>query len=126
MTQAVEAPARTASTQMNTRIDRELKARGDAVFAQVGRTPSEAVRGLYEFAVAHEHEPQVVAEVLGGSGDEASRTAERERRLEALEEGEGLYGRACETLGVASRPEAQNLPYEELRERALLDEYGWG
>ena len=47
-------------TQMNTRIEQDLKQRGDAVLAEAGFSPSEAVRALWKFAVAHEREPKAV------------------------------------------------------------------
>lgn len=43
---------------VNTRIRADLKQRGDAVLAEAGFSPSEAVRALWKFAVAHEREPK--------------------------------------------------------------------
>ena len=43
--------------QMNTRIDAEVKERGDAVLAQAGYSSSQAVRAIWSFAASHAHEP---------------------------------------------------------------------
>ena len=43
--------------QMNVRMDRQLKDAGDAVLAQIGMTPSQAVRTLWEYLVVNGHMP---------------------------------------------------------------------
>lgn len=53
-----------AMVQMNTRIDSQLKADGDAVFASLGFTPSDAVRGIYKFAVRQKRNPRMIENVL--------------------------------------------------------------
>ena len=40
----------TASSQLNVRIDSDLKRAGDAVFTSIGLSPSQAVRALWELA----------------------------------------------------------------------------
>ena len=50
--------------QMNTRIDAEVKERGDAVLAQAGYSSSQAVRAIWSFAASHAHEPLAVRQFL--------------------------------------------------------------
>ena len=52
------------SVQMNVRIDRVLKSSGDGVFSEVGLTPTEAVRRLWEFASRNRANPPAVAELM--------------------------------------------------------------
>lgn len=52
------------TTQMNIRINPALKERGDAVFKQLGWSPSEAVRAFWSFADAHADDPQLVAKAV--------------------------------------------------------------
>ena len=80
MPQAASMEKASPMTQMNTRIERELKQRGDAVLARAGFSPSEAVRALWEFAAAHEREPQAVARALAVEDPEAER--ERQERIQ--------------------------------------------
>ncbi|RVU97582.1 hypothetical protein EII22_05400 [Coriobacteriales bacterium OH1046] len=47
-----------ATVQLNTRIDPGLKARGDAVFARAGLTPSEAVCSMREYAARAQEVPE--------------------------------------------------------------------
>ena len=52
------------SVQMNVRIDRMLKSSGDGVFSEVGLTPTEAVRRLWEFASRNRANLPAVAELM--------------------------------------------------------------
>ena len=46
--------------QMNTRIDADLKQRGDEALKRAGFTPSQAIRALWEYAANHTLEPQAI------------------------------------------------------------------
>ncbi len=65
-----------AAVQMNTRIDSELKAQGDAAFAELGYSPSEAVRLLWGFAARNRHSRRTLANMLQQLKDPRSLTAE--------------------------------------------------
>lgn len=45
------------STQMNVRLDSQLKEAGDAVLASLGMTPSQAVRELWQYLTENGHMP---------------------------------------------------------------------
>lgn len=69
------------AVQMNTRIEKSLKAQGDDVFAKIGWTPSTAIRALWRFAARHANDPSAVTKALieeDPTADEAKR-----KRLEA-------------------------------------------
>ena len=52
------------TVQMNTRLDSELKARGDAALANCGYSPSEAVRLLWGFAARNWHDQRALSEMI--------------------------------------------------------------
>lgn len=54
-----------ASTQLNTRIDSDLKREGDAVFRRAGLTPSEVVRGVWSYAAEHQEVPDFLRRESG-------------------------------------------------------------
>ena len=102
-------------TQMNTRIDAELKAAGDAALSRLGYTPSAAVRGLWRFVVDHQDDAAAVHEVIepdaaSALSDEASRKAAAIAGLRSLYE-----QTACE-LGIPGEAEAKLPPWGDLRE----------
>lgn len=113
--------------QMNTRIDRDLKQRGDAALAQAGFSPSEAVRALWEFAAAHRHEPQTVAQIL--SIEDLYKKEERRKKIEkrraALEEVDRITRDFYRKYGITQeiQEEVANIPDKELYEMALLERY---
>lgn len=122
------AARRTAlpSVQMNTRIDRELKREGDLVLEQAGLTPTEAVRCLYELAVRYRERPQELRELLEPESAEerAARESVRERKLRLFKEGSTMCQRFYDEHGITPDPAIANMSYDELRELALMDEYG--
>lgn len=118
-----EAPA--ATMQMNTRIDRELKRRGDAALRRAGFTPTEGVRALYELAVRYEQEPDELLAALRPQTDAErdARADERARRVRLIDEGAALCRDFCEHHDIASDSVA-DVPYDVLRADALLEEHG--
>lgn len=121
------AMAESGSTQMNMRINRALKKGGDEVFAQLGWTASEAVRRLYELAVARRGEPKRVAEALLVESSDAVKDTEalRAAKHAAVERGVSLFGGI---VGLACGLDSSahlDVSTDELREWALWEEYGW-
>ena len=100
------------TVQMNTRMEVGLKQEGDAILAEMGRTPTEAVRALWRFVVRHRSEPQVIEQILADGKDE---DAAVEARLDAIGRGRAL----CRDFAPLF-PELSGASHKELRE-ALLD-----
>lgn len=113
--------------QMNTRIDRTLKERGDAALARAGFTPSQAVRALWKFAA--EHEPKEIEVLL--RGEEEPGEAERQDAALKLQETEAFWTKCDEIVDelqnrrvAASLPpldESNSLSDDELKEREWLE-----
>lgn len=108
--------------QMNTRIDRRLKERGDAALARAGFTPSQAVRALWEFAAEHEYEPEAIEQAL--SPNQSQNVKRDETIAVKLQDLEDIQ-KACSELlknikqrtGMTSLP-LETLPCKELRDLA--------
>lgn len=76
-----------STTQMNLRIDAQVKERGDAALAQAGYSPSRAVRAIWEFAASHTHDPQAVKNLLEQAEpkQDSDKQARIRAKMEALE-----------------------------------------
>lgn len=113
-------------TQMNTRIERDLKQRGDAALARAGFSPSEAVRALWTFAAAHESEPHVVAQALAIEDPHAEERQQHvQKRLASLNRIQQRMDEFNERFGIT--PEAiahvNQMSDEALLEQALRERY---
>lgn len=113
-----------AGTQMNLRIDAQVKDRGDAALAQAGYTPSRAVRAIWTFAADHAHDPHAIKALLRQAESECD--PDRDERIEAkrraLERGTALHGRLEAALGSLP-PCGHDLPDRQLRGEALLSRW---
>lgn len=112
---AANAAPTARQTQMNTRIDAELKAAGDAALAHLGYTSSAAVRGLWRFVVDHQDDVAAVREVIepdavSALSDEAS------RKVAAIVGLRSLYEQTACELGIPSKAEADLPSWDDLRE----------
>ena len=113
----------TEMAQMNTRISRSLKERGDAALEKAGMTPSQAVRKLWDFAARNSHNPQII-QSLFDTEDKAARSEaeeERARRAEAFRKGANIMAEAYERMGIEPSDWTKNASYEEMRDYALLE-----
>lgn len=72
------------AVQMNTRIDRNVKARGDAVFARHGYTASQVVRMVWDYAGKHQDVPSF----MKPSRD--AHAQERQHKIDKVRAGTGL------------------------------------
>ena len=52
-------------TQMNVRIEADLKEQGDRAFERIGSSPSEMVRALWRYASRHAADPETLRRLLG-------------------------------------------------------------
>lgn len=116
----------TSMVQMNTRIDADLKQRGDAVLERAGYSPSEAVRALWTFAVAHEVEPQAIPKALATEDPEAEEKQLRhEQRLAALKRVHDRISEFNERFGITAEAikRINQIPDDELYLQALTERY---
>lgn len=105
--------------QMNVRMDRQLKDAGDAVLAQIGMTPSQAVRTLWEYLVVNGRMPSRSGIAVPSSNVPA--TASVESRVT---QGSHIVRDACLKYGIPV-PDLSG-DYDDLYEEAMAERYpGW-
>ena len=113
------------STQMNVRMERAVKAQGDAVLERFGVTPSQAVRGLWEYCAAHGDVPEYMKEQRRNADD-----GQRRRMRSLAEKGRGLAIRLAVERGLIDggtiSTDAGAVGYaaiEDAMYEAMLDDY---
>lgn len=118
MGEAGETASAQRQSQINARIDAQLKTTGDAGLAAAGYTPTQAVRALWALATRFKNEPAKIRVALDPDGDVTpDGLAERKRRLEAAQRGAGLVDSLCKQYGLpGSSSDLASLPYRELRD----------
>ena len=122
------------TSQVNARIDAELKRSGDAAMAAAGLTPTQAVRALWSLASRLADKPEKLHETLF-----PEERAERERalddrtrrHLQLVREGAGIMDKALLAQGVTPPAPHEHLDIssEELRQLAYREQFpdfDWG
>ena len=104
-------------TQMNTRINETLKREGDAVFAQIGLSPSEVVRSVWEYAALHAEAPAIVVKALSQPARDASALGASFRESLA-EQSSDLVANYRERIGAPAPDTLDAIDYRALREEA--------
>lgn len=113
----------TDMVQMNTRISRSLKERGDAALERAGYTPSQAIRKLWDYAANNAHNPRAIQNLFDAEDEAEKREAEEERaRRRAVSlKGASIVAEAYERYGIEASDFTKNASYAELRDEALLE-----
>ena len=108
--------------QVNARIDASLKAAGDAALAKAGLTPTKAIRALWQRFAELADRPEKIRELVESSDELGpGERAEQERKLSLAQEGPMIVSRSLAERGIAVPEGLEELSYEELRERVLLE-----
>lgn len=110
-----------ASTQMNVRIDADIKRSGDAAFARAGHTPTDVVRKVWEFAARNEHDVDAIREALAVL-DPPTDEDERQRKLGALQAFREEMGDWRRRIGI-ERSSDEVIPSIDVDYRELREEY---
>ena len=113
----------TTLAQINARIDADLKVSGDAALAEAGLTPTKAIRAMWGRFASLADQPEKIKELVSGPQAESSSAArvERDRKLALAREGSQIVERSLASRGISVSEGFDEPPYDELRERALLD-----
>lgn len=121
------------STQMNVRLNSDIKAAGDRALASIGVTPTQAVRSLWEHLAAAVRNPRDVERLLSfgdgrANGSESSPVSSAGHDLAVA--GAMQFAKTLADMGVDPTIGASgDFTDEELLESALmdrLDERGFG
>ena len=122
-----------ATVQMNVRMDTALKECGDAVFANIGYTPTEIVRAVWSFAQRNRQNCSAVEELVKSLRDpkeieeeEAARAKRRAEAEEWLERGPRIIRDYYAQFGIDydSLPPLTHEDYDRLLEEAYDEKYG--
>ena len=116
------------AAQLNVRLDSSLKHAVDGVLEELGLSPSQVVRTLWEYLVVNRELPCGLRSILRqGTLDEAAVASEQSEDVEHL--GADLVASYYVALGLNPREddEACSYDYEELREISAQEKMReWG
>lgn len=117
---SAKAKHKPAQSQVNARIDADLKATGDAALAAAGLTPTQAVRMLWSLAVRYQGEPEKLRAALDPDAAEPTpdELAERQRKVEAAHRGSNLMMEFFKERGIELKPDPE---LQSLSDREYFD-----
>lgn len=94
----------TANAQLNVRMSKALKDKGEAELAKSGYSPSEFIRIVWNGAAKGARVIQQIVDVVDPVDNAANLDAST-RKIALLETGQGLYDEGLSRLGLRSRHE---------------------
>lgn len=104
------------TSQMNVRIDDDIRIKGNGAFDSVGWSPSQAARELWGFAARNRRNPRKLRELQQFLQEEAT-----QQRISLAETGPRILEELRTELGINQNAFDEQPSYDELREMALLD-----
>ncbi len=105
--------------QMNVRIDRQLKEAGDAVLAQIGMTPSQAVRELWQYLTENGRMP-----VAKRNNDEVPFDDMRSKVSSSrVSEGAALISNFYERFSIQKPSPDEAFDYDELYDQMMCERF---
>ena len=72
-----------ATTQLNIRLDSQIKDEGTAAFAELGYTPTQIITSVWEYAARYRKQPHIVKQAL--VADQIQQSIDVQKKLEAVE-----------------------------------------
>lgn len=109
----------TRPIQMNVRIDRQLKEAGDAVLAQIGMTPSQAVRELWQYLAENGRMP-----VAKRNNDEVPSDDMRSKVSSSrVSEGAALISNFYERFSIQKPSPDEAFDYDELYDQMMSERF---
>ena len=110
------------TTQLNARIDKNLKASGDAALALIGLTPSQAVRALWKKASLRGKDLEEVSGLLMPNTHAQQAGKANSMDDDPVATGWGFMKDAYAALGIDTS-EIRDFSDDELLEDALLERF---
>lgn len=108
------------TTQLNARLDKKLKASGDAALALIGLSPTQAVRALWEKAARRGADLEEVAALLSPAPRQKAPGASRQD--DAVRQGWDFMEKAYDFLGIDAST-VRDYPEDEMLEAALEERF---
>lgn len=115
-----------ATQQMNIRIPSDLKREGDEALKHLGFTPSQAIRGLYEFIAKTPRDEKEILRVIDPStADDSCKQTERRKKLEQIDGFREFQQAHFARLGIGSEsPDGMTSSTDELKRQLFAEKYG--
>ena len=112
-----------AATQMNIRIDEDVKKAGDAALASVNYSPSLMVQTVWDYAARNRHNKKALQRLVQVVEDSEGKSpqAEKTRKLKQLHSGLEMRKLLLEQMGIEGVPRPCDLTDEDLLYQAHLD-----
>ena len=111
-----------AMTQMNVRIDEQLRLEGNAAFESIGLSPAHVVRAMWAFAARNKNNPLKLKHDLKFLEEDEPPSEEVQRKLDLIAEGQKIVEDFYKEVGITPTS-TDNTPYKELKERAYLEHW---
>ena len=117
---------RMATTQMNVRINEDIKAAGDAALASIGLTPSGMVQAIWSYAARNRHNKKALRELAQFAKEDPKAEAkkqrsEAERKHDLVMKGPQIYLDMLDRMGIENPGQAHMPSDDELLYQAYLD-----
>lgn len=110
----------TATTQLNARLDRDLKSSGDAALLLIGLSPTQAVRALWEKAAKRGKDLEQIAALLSPESCQTEQL-EQEEATDIVRTGWAYMDDAYESLGIDLSTKHNFPSDDEMLEDALYE-----
>lgn len=111
-----------AMTQMNVRIDEQLRLEGNAAFESIGLSPAHVVRAMWAFAARNKNNPLKLKHDLKFLEEDKPLSEEVQRKLSLIAEGQRIVADFYKEMGITPG-EIDPLPYDELKELAYRERW---
>lgn len=111
-------------TQINVRIDSQLKAEGDSALAAAGITPTQAVRAVWTIAAKNAGTPKKLhATLFPTEAKTALLTKDeiKQKNAKIIEEGASICEQAYKKMGLKHPYKTSQFSFKELKEAAYLE-----
>lgn len=114
-------PKERPTSQINARIDSELKTQGDAALERAGFSPTAAIRALWTLAIQLDNQPGALAAILDPDRDKPTeeQLAERARKVKLARAGVRIFDDYLLSHGIDPASVPVNTNPEESYEEAL-------
>lgn len=111
-----------AMSQMNVRIDEDLREEGNLALESIGLLPSHIVRDLWSYAAKHRNNPLKLKKDLQFLQNAQQTSVDQPKRLSKIEKGWNIASEGLADFGV-SLGSIEPLADDEFKERAYREHW---
>lgn len=111
------------TSQMNVRIDDDIRIEGNLALEEVGWTPSHAARALWGYAARNRQHPRKLREMVDLLEGPAESKKKNPQPSEAVLRAARIYDEFCDKVGIDPLKPREVPSYEQLKEEAFLERW---